>query len=203
MVLPLICCRYYNRTPYSGLETHIANSYANSLLQLYRFTPLIRNNALHHTATSCLYDNCLLCEMGFLFDMLEKANGQNCQATNLLKTLSGLSTGKCATQVQKSQVNGHLAASLGLLEEQHPNSPLTVMVQSLNRFLLERVVSDYKLPTQGVYSPMDQTLATVGLETLRCGHCMNEMRKHVTIFYQDLVYPPKVSWKNPGVCGCS
>ena len=31
--------------------------------------------------------------MGFLFDMLEKARGQNCQATNLLKTLSSLPNG--------------------------------------------------------------------------------------------------------------
>ena len=85
--------RYYNKTKYSGLETHIANSYANPLLQLYRFTPMLRNLALHHTASSCLFETCLLCEMGFLFDMLEKASGQNCQATNLLKTFSSLSHG--------------------------------------------------------------------------------------------------------------
>lgn len=86
--------RYYNKTGYSGLETHIANSYANPLLQLLRFTPIIRNLALHHTATSCHYDNCVLCEMGFLTDMLEKAAGLNCQASNFLKTLSSLSEGE-------------------------------------------------------------------------------------------------------------
>ncbi|KAM0277743.1 hypothetical protein ACHAQH_005604 [Verticillium albo-atrum] len=31
---------YYNRTTYSGLEIHIANSYANALLQVLHFTPL-------------------------------------------------------------------------------------------------------------------------------------------------------------------
>lgn len=87
--------RYYNRTEYSGLETHITNSYVNPLLQLLRFTPIVRNLALLHTATtSCLYDTCLLCEMGFLIDMMEKAKGQNCQATNFLKTFSGLSAGE-------------------------------------------------------------------------------------------------------------
>lgn len=85
--------RYYNKTKYSGLETHITNSYLNSLLQLFKFTPPIRNLALHHAASSCIADGCLLCEMGFLFDMLEKADGLSCQATNLLKTFSGFPEG--------------------------------------------------------------------------------------------------------------
>ena len=92
--LMVFCCywltfgSFYNKTIYSGLEIHISNSYANSLLQVMHFTPLIRNLALQHTATSCMNDLCLLCEMGFLFDMLEKAEGSICQATNLLKTFS-------------------------------------------------------------------------------------------------------------------
>jgi PAB-dependent poly(A)-specific ribonuclease subunit 2 len=58
------------------------------------FIPLVRNAALHHTATNCINDTCLLCEMGFLFDMLEKAEGSICQATNLLKTFSNHPEGK-------------------------------------------------------------------------------------------------------------
>jgi PAB-dependent poly(A)-specific ribonuclease subunit 2 len=65
----------------------------NALLQLYKYTPRLRNVALFHTATRCIMEDCLLCQMGFLFDMLEKANGQNCQATNFLKTLSMSATG--------------------------------------------------------------------------------------------------------------
>ena len=53
----------------------------------------MRNLALYHAASSCLYQGCMLCEMGFLFDMLEKANGQNCQATNLLKTFGSIPEG--------------------------------------------------------------------------------------------------------------
>jgi len=86
--------RYYNKTRYSGLETHISNSYSNPLLQLLKFTPLIRNLALQHAATTCLSEACLLCEMGFLFDMLDKADGHNCQATNFLKTFSNLPQGE-------------------------------------------------------------------------------------------------------------
>lgn len=86
--------RYYNKTNFSGLETHIANSYANPLLQLFKFIPLVRNLALHHAAITCLSENCLLCEMGFLFDMLDKAEGQSCQATNFLKTFSSIPEGQ-------------------------------------------------------------------------------------------------------------
>jgi PAB-dependent poly(A)-specific ribonuclease subunit 2 len=70
------------------LEIHISNSYANSLLQLLHFMPLVRNVALQHAATACVNDTCLLCELGYLFDMLQKAEGLICQATNMLKTLS-------------------------------------------------------------------------------------------------------------------
>jgi PAB-dependent poly(A)-specific ribonuclease subunit 2 len=85
---------FYNETPYSGLENHISNSYANSLLQLFHHTPLVRNLALQHTATGCINDKCLLCEMGFVFDMLDKAEGSICHATNMLKTLSNHPQGK-------------------------------------------------------------------------------------------------------------
>ncbi len=85
--------RYYNNTRYSGLENHIPNSYANSLLQLMNYTPLLRNMALQHAATACVGDLCLLCELGFVFDMLQKAEGATCQATNLFKALGATPQG--------------------------------------------------------------------------------------------------------------
>jgi PAB-dependent poly(A)-specific ribonuclease subunit 2 len=84
---------YYNKTPYAGLENHIPNSYANALLQLMHFTPLLRNMALQHAATACVSDPCLLCELGFVFDMLQKAEGAPCQATNMFKALSATPQG--------------------------------------------------------------------------------------------------------------
>ncbi|KAG9653830.1 hypothetical protein KCU64_g7625, partial [Aureobasidium melanogenum] len=166
---------YYNKTKYSGLETHIANSYTNPLLQLLRFTPTIRNLALHHTATSCLYDNCLLCEMGFLTDMLEKAAGMNCQASNFLKVFSGLSD----------------ASTLGLLEQfAAANNPLSVTIQAANRFLLKTFCDSFRqLPPHNRH--MEQSLTTGALLAIRCGHCANEMLKPGETLVHDLVYPPK------------
>ena len=83
----MLMIRFYNPTPFSGLETHIANSYANSLLQVYHFTPSIRLYALAHTATTCRVSLCALCELGFLFQNLIDARGQNCQTTNFSRYL--------------------------------------------------------------------------------------------------------------------
>ncbi|KAF1965711.1 PAB-dependent poly(A)-specific ribonuclease subunit PAN2 [Bimuria novae-zelandiae CBS 107.79] len=173
---------YYNQTPYSGLETHITNSYANSLLQLLRFTPLIRNLALRHTASPCLYESCLMCELGFLIDMLEKAAGLNCQASNFLKTFSGLSN----------------AVSLNLLEEYAPNVALTNMIQAFNRFLLEKISTEFRqmLGGLGGTSMMDQVLETQARATMRCAQCRNEMMNEGRTFVNELVYPAKNIMKN-------
>lgn len=85
--------RYYNNTTYSGLENHIANCYLNPLLQVFKYTTLIHNASLSHAAGSCVHEDCLLCEMGYLFDMLDKAEGKACRATNFLKTYSSLPDG--------------------------------------------------------------------------------------------------------------
>lgn len=175
-------CRYYNQTPYSGLETHISNSYANPLLQLLRFTPLIRNLALQHTASPCLYESCLLCELGFLIDMLEKAAGLNCQATNFLKTFSGLSN----------------AVSLNLLEELSPNVALTSMIQNLNRFLLDKISDEFRQMLSGQPGPsaMDKVLETQARASMRCAQCTNETIRGGKHFVNELVYPTKHVMKN-------
>ena len=168
--------RYYNKTTFSGLETHIANSYANPLLQLYRFTPVIRNLALQHTATGCLFDQCMLCELGFLVDMLEKAEGMNCQATNFLKTLS----------------SQPVAQNLNFLEERSPNERLTDMVQKLNTYLLNKFSNDYKMvPPHNQSRLVDQVLGTKMLATMKCGQCMHEMTRPEDVQSHELIYPQK------------
>lgn len=85
---------YYNSTPYGGLETHIRNSYCNSFLQVLFFITPLRKIAKSHIKIACTKDNCLLCELGFLFRMLEDSKGQNCQATNFLRAFSTIPQGK-------------------------------------------------------------------------------------------------------------
>ena len=162
---------FYNKTHFSGLETHIANSYTNPLLQLLKFTPLFRNLALLHTATSCLYDTCLLCELGFLFDTLEKAEGQNCQATNFLKTFSSIPQ----------------ASRMGLLEENNQGSALADMIQSACRFLLTQIAEDHRRisPTSALF---DQTLAVDAQTSIRCVHCHNETIRPGGGYITDLTY---------------
>ncbi|QKX58719.1 uncharacterized protein TRUGW13939_05846 [Talaromyces rugulosus] len=163
--------RYYNKTIFSGLETHISNSFTNSLLQLYKFIPLVRNLALNHAASSCVIEECLLCEMGYLFDMLDKANGQNCQATNLLKTFSGYRE----------------ASKLGLLEENLTNKALSAAIQSVNRFVLNQVANDHR-----AISPesdeLDRNLATIASESIRCMFCRNEIIRPGNAFANELIY---------------
>ncbi|KAA8565576.1 hypothetical protein EYC84_009428 [Monilinia fructicola] len=150
--LPTFASRFYNKTPYSGLKTHISNSYANALLQLMRFTTLIRNLALQHTATSVVlmmfvyyvrWDSCLIC--------LKKAAGTVCQATNLLKTF------------------GHFpeAKNLGLLEENsHGGVSLTTMLQTMNRFFLDRIPNEYKSipPGSNLLERVFSTPATMNIK---------------------------------------
>ncbi|KAK6463024.1 ubiquitin carboxyl-terminal hydrolase-domain-containing protein [Scheffersomyces coipomensis] len=92
---------FYNKTEHCGLENHINNSYVNSLLQLYRFQPefhyLILNNLLQewlpNDFNTILNDNnpqgsSILNELGYLFDMMEKAKGNNVNISNLSQVLS-------------------------------------------------------------------------------------------------------------------
>uniref|UniRef100_A0A8H7NFC2 PAN2-PAN3 deadenylation complex catalytic subunit PAN2 n=1 Tax=Bionectria ochroleuca TaxID=29856 RepID=A0A8H7NFC2_BIOOC len=169
---------FYNKSRYSGLEIHISNSYANSLLQILHFTPLIRNLALQHTATACISEICLLCELGFLFDMLQKAEGSICQATNLLKTLS----------------SHPQAGPLGLLEEDPHGSSLNVMLQGLTRFLLDKIVHDFKSMAPSPVT-MEQVLSTAATSSIRCMNCRSEYTRPGSTFVNDLLYP---SIKTPG-----
>ncbi|PON30540.1 PAB-dependent poly(A)-specific ribonuclease subunit PAN2 [Trichoderma gamsii] len=164
---------FYNTTRYSGLEIHISNSYANSLLQIMNFTPLIRNLALQHAATACVSEVCLLCELGYLFDMLQKAEGSICQATNMLKTLS----------------SHPQAAPLGLLEEDTHSASLSVMLQTLTRFLLERIAGDYKTMAPAS-SSMDQVLATKATSSIRCMNCRSEYTRPGSTYVNEMLYPP-------------
>lgn len=172
--------KYFNKTRYSGLETHIVNSYANPLLQVFRFCNAVRNFALQHTARDCKYESCLLCELGFLVDMLEKAQGQNCQATNFLKALT--------------KQPG--ATTLTILEEHTVDAPLTAMIQNLDRFLLNRLEDSHRR-VAGNNREMQATFGMTGSAFSQCTHCAYEDAREQVWYSHDLVYPPKPAKHSP------
>jgi PAB-dependent poly(A)-specific ribonuclease subunit 2 len=86
-------CRFYNKTSYSGLETHILNSYTNSVVQAMHYVYPIRRLAKSHITLNCPREHCLFCEFGFVARMLEDAKGINCQASNFCKTVGVLAHG--------------------------------------------------------------------------------------------------------------
>ena len=166
--------RYFNQTRFSGLEIHIVNSYANPLLQMFRFTNVIRNLALHHTARDCRYENCMLCETGFVVDMLEKAQGLICQATNFFKALS-------------KQPN---APGLSILEEHTLNVPLTAMIQNLVRFLLPTLDENFRR-VAGNAAELQLALSTIGRTYSTCTTCGYEDSKNHVWYSHDMAYPTR------------
>ena len=74
----------HNRTTFTALDSLLPNSYANALLLLLYFVPAIRSQLLSHL---CVRENCLQCELGFLFHMMDEAKGGIAQPRNLLRAL--------------------------------------------------------------------------------------------------------------------
>lgn len=92
---------FYNRTKYSGLENHLDNSYINSLLQLYKYSPIFQNFILKHLLKEWLPNDLativekgnslgssILNELGYIFDMMNKSQGKNCKISNFSRVLS-------------------------------------------------------------------------------------------------------------------
>ncbi|ORY62658.1 exonuclease [Pseudomassariella vexata] len=162
---------FYNPTQYAGLQNHIVNCYANALLQVMHFTPLIRNIALQHAATDCSDELCLLCELGFLFDMLHKAEGAPCHASNLLKIVS----------------YHPQATNMGLLEDMPHTAPRTAMLQNISRFILDKIAVDYKR-MDSRSSAMEDLLETSATSSIKCNNCASETSRAGSSFVHELMY---------------
>ena len=107
--------------------------------------------------------------------MLEKAAGQNCQATNFLKVLSGMP----------------MASQLGFDEDAATARSFGQMIQVLNRYLLEATALEFRETSKTDPRLMDNTAAALGLLHIRCTHCGNESFRNDGVFVHDLLYPPR------------
>ncbi|KAE8226230.1 hypothetical protein CF319_g1142 [Tilletia indica] len=136
---------FYNTTPYSGLETHIPQSYANSYLQLLFSLLPLRQLSKAHILQSCPDEGCLLCEAGFLFRMLEDTNGANCQATNFLRAFTTNRRAKECGVLDEADEKG-TGGMEGSIMSGMSNDPgaYANMVQRLNRFLIDELSKDYE-----------------------------------------------------------
>ncbi|RUS20975.1 hypothetical protein BC937DRAFT_93946 [Endogone sp. FLAS-F59071] len=190
---------FYNKTIYGGLETHITNSYCNALLQVLYFTLLLRHITKSHIGQPCSKGNCLCCELGFLFRMLDDSKGQNCQASNFLKAFSTIPQ----------------AAALDLFEPDAPEPSLSHsrLIQNFTRFILEQLHQETNISKANpklLRSTEEHTMINdedgddvpsliqqlFGLKTAsvsQCSQCGNEASRVTYPFVVDLVYPKKAT----------
>ncbi|KAF9234026.1 ubiquitin carboxyl-terminal hydrolase-domain-containing protein [Melanogaster broomeanus] len=199
---------FYNKTAYSGLETHILNSYTNPILQVMHYSIPIRKLAKSHITTNCPREHCLLCELGFVVRMLEDAHGTNCQSSNFCKTVGVLA------QAQNQ---------LELID--YGREPTEVdyahMIQSFHRFLIDHLSSEGNsfphnpiifhnpaFPSSSAFqadthtnahttihspaaAPVTQLLGIDGKNIIVCSACKAVREKENMTHVIDMIYPRK------------
>ncbi|KAG8787432.1 poly(A)-specific ribonuclease [Serendipita sp. 397] len=181
---------FYNRTAFSGLETHILNSYTNALIQAMHYVMPLRRIAKSHITMACSREYCLLCELGFVMRMLEDAKGINCQATNFCRAISNIST----------------AATYGVVDygQDHQETDYGAKIQMFNRFIIENIKSEGNMapnnpsmtpfrefPAIGTIPLISQLLSVDSHSVTVCSNCKTSREKPDTSHIIDIIYPRK------------
>ncbi|ODV58481.1 poly(A)-specific ribonuclease, partial [Ascoidea rubescens DSM 1968] len=190
---------FYNKSKkYSGLETHIENSYMNSLLQVYRFIPELFNFLVENLREDFLnleldvknnrtyssdHISSILIEFGFLLDMMVKAKGKHCRPTNFQIIMS----------------SNPQAFALGLLnfsenlkmkniDENEPTEEyLKNIVQSFNRFFLDRLSYDEQKQKEFINKSNLKLNENINLETVvQISACKFSKQKYEIIYTLDV-----------------
>ncbi|KAH3670989.1 hypothetical protein OGAPHI_000700 [Ogataea philodendri] len=175
---------FYNNTQYAGLETHVDNAYTNAMIQLYRFTPPIFNFVVRTLAEDVRYDDCVLAELGYLLDMLVKANGRNVVAANFQKLFSSLPQ----------------ARELGLLNpdgKTRNDRGQRKLAHLFSKFLAECLAKDeLALYHQETSVHVDGICGIPAHTLLRSPYCSFEHKSSTTVYSLDLNVVP-----SPAVSG--
>ncbi|THV07954.1 hypothetical protein K435DRAFT_815204 [Dendrothele bispora CBS 962.96] len=183
---------FYNKTDFSGLETHILNSYTNPILQVMHYSFPIRKLAKSHITTNCPREHCLLCELGFVVSMLEDAKGTNCQSSNFCKTVGVLA--------QMSNAIELVDYGREPREVDHAH-----MIQSFHRFLIGHLSQEgNSFPQNPVIvkgssfsfdnhnpapAPITQLLGIDAKNVITCLSCKAVREKENMTHVIDLMYP--------------
>ncbi|OBZ75634.1 PAB-dependent poly(A)-specific ribonuclease subunit PAN2 [Grifola frondosa] len=190
---------FYNKTTFSGLETHILNSYTNPLLQLMHYSLPIRRLAKSHITTDCPREHCLLCELGFVMRMLEDARGTNCQSSNFCKTVGVLA---------------HVNNAIELIDYGRESAELNYahMIQSFHRFLVDHLSTEGNsfphnpsllpdiLPANLLSpapAPITQLLGIDAKNVITCSNCKAVREKENLTYIIDMLYPRKPPSNDP------
>jgi PAB-dependent poly(A)-specific ribonuclease subunit 2 len=201
--------RFYNKSPYSGLESHIANCYVNPVLQALHYLAPVRALAKAHIVTDCPAERCLLCELGFVARNLEDAHGVNCHAGNFCSTLGLLAQGMSApvTRVLEcSRSEAHGMPDLLDYGRDSGEKNYAQLIQQCARFLLDRLVAEGDaglanprlVPADGAHAhsppaPPITQLAGIPLRTVTgCALCGAAKERPALAHVVDLIYPRAV-----------
>ena len=203
--------RFYNKTEYSGLETHILNSYTNAILQVMHYSRPIRQVAKSHITTNCRREHCLLCELGFVIRMLEDAKGINCQSSNFCKTVGVLAQG---THPRQSNCEWFLTSCIAqnaieLIEYGRVSGEVNYAqrIQTFHRFLVEHLgqegnafphnplINRFGDDSRPPPAPVTQLLGIDGRNIVTCLDCNVTREKEMVTYVIDLTYPRKASYQ--------
>lgn len=171
----------FNRTSFSGLEANLPNSYCNNMIQILYFIEPLRSALLNHL---CLREFCLSCELGFLFHMLDTAEGLPCQAANFLRAFR---------TIPEASAHGLI---INDLNESKKKENLPTLVQSWTRFMLQQlnaetadVIEENGLENTSIMSQL------FGAKLFNCNscRCRIETCQETTTLLTQLLYPEKTS----------
>ena len=170
----------------------------------------IRRLAKAHILMDCPREHCFFCELGFVFRMLEDAQGTNCQASNFCKTVGVLAQGfsswytilyfliHCPIASNAIELIDYGGEAAGVDYAQK--------IQAFHRFLVDHLSSECNAfprnPTLLPHvfhsqapspAPISQLIGIDGKNIITCSHCKDVREKDNLIHVIDLIYSRKVS----------